>query len=164
MCPLRDYIRCGPRNLENFCGVFRQSSTVYSKWTNQVWIVHILMKKCSGQLWKYIKNCRSYSSFPQPLFFAESGGKHDMMPTTQLQQKRQRIYRLILQHRVFERKFLENITFFVTEINTQQKNRFFWSSKFIWKKIIVVAITCIWKNHQSSTSGCDKEEFKKKFR
>ena len=55
------------------------------------------------------------------IIFAESGGEHDMMPTTQLQQKRQPIYCFILYHRVFERKFLENITFFVTEINTQQK-------------------------------------------
>ena len=62
---------------------------------------------------------------------------------------------------MFERKFLENIAFFVTEIYTQQKNRFSESSKFILKKIIVEAITCIWKNDRLSTPGCDKQEFKK---
>ena len=66
---LRGYIRCGLRKLEHFCSFLRQSSTVYLKWRNQVWIVHILMKKFSGRSWKYIKNWRSYRSFHQTLFF-----------------------------------------------------------------------------------------------
>ena len=123
-------MRCGPRKLENFCVFLRWSLTVYSKWTSQVWIVNV-MKKCSGWLWKYIKNCRSYSSFPQTLFFRRvwRWTRYDANHSAATK-KATNLHFYIIAPYVWTKVFGKH-HFFCNGNQHATKKSVFWSSKFI---------------------------------